>query len=166
MLGFLASTMSPIERSALGPMTKPMVVLAPPIGYEPVPDGHGARELPPCSWLSATEPAGSLPNFLSSLWRMSRSCRYGSSGARNSPNTKLVSPAVVKRVAISSPFAWKTNMMRRGVIAAWARAARGRIASSNGSASATPEAPRSSVRREMRFGAGERIDGLHGVTPR
>ena len=46
-------------------------------------------------------------------------------------------------------------MMRRGVVAAWARAARGRIASSSGSASATPEAPRSSVRRERRFGAGD-----------
>ena len=58
-------------------------------------------------------------------------------------------------------------MMRRGVIAAWARAARGRIASRNGSASATPEAPRSSVRREMRFGAGGKLDDrLHGVTPR
>ena len=142
-----------------------MVVSAPPIGYEPVPDGQGARALPPCSWLSATEPAGSLPNFLSSLLRISRSCRYGSSGARNSPNTKLVSPTVVKRVAISSPFAWKANMMRRGVMAAWARAARGRIASRNGSASATPEAPRSSVRREMRFGGDMTLCGFMASPP-
>ena len=67
MLGFSARTMSPIDRSALGPRTKPMVVSVPPIGYEPEPDGQGASALPPCSWLSATEPAGSLPNFLSSL---------------------------------------------------------------------------------------------------
>src|SRR6185295_6424855 len=119
---------------------------------EPVPDGHGASELPPCSWLSATDPAGSLPNFLSSLLRMMRSCRYGSSGARNSPNTQFVSPTVVKRVLTSSPLAWKQNMMRRGDMAACAAAERGSMASRNGSATATPEAPRRSVRRERRLG--------------
>ena len=119
-----------------------------------MPDGHGARALPPCSWLSATEPAGSLPNFLSSLLRIEQvlPVRLERREELAEHEVGLAHRREAGRDLVAVRL--EAKMMRRGVIAAWARAARGRIASRNGSASATPEAPRSSVRREMRFGAG------------
>src|SRR4051812_43468907 len=114
-----------------GPRARPPLLLQP----VRVPQRAAAWQVPPVALLS--RPSSRI-----------MFCWYGAIGSRMEPILKLFSVPVGNQASPTTPFSLRNVSKRLGALPA-ALALRGDMASRNGSAIATPPAPRSRARRLM-----------------